>query len=175
MLNKELAQFVPARVCLACDGCCRFHDGGSVWRPKITGDEIKRLYPDKLDVANAVLDQKAVDDNGYFKTVNVDGACCCAFFDAKYHTCKIYSERPFECALYPFLLVKKEKRIFLGVHLSCPYIQEKHSSEEYKRYVETLKEFFQAKNVVEFVQRNQTLAGTYLKYLDEIEDLFFLY
>ena len=36
---SDLPQFVPQSVCLSCDGCCRFKEEQSSWRPKAVGDE----------------------------------------------------------------------------------------------------------------------------------------
>ena len=38
---ERIGQYVPSRVCLACEVCCRFPDADSFLRPYFTGDEIR--------------------------------------------------------------------------------------------------------------------------------------
>ncbi|MCI0405004.1 MAG: phosphoribosylanthranilate isomerase [candidate division Zixibacteria bacterium] len=48
-MPEELKQFVPQEVCLACDGCCRFKEDSSEWRPKVAKTELDALLaePDR--------------------------------------------------------------------------------------------------------------------------------
>ena len=39
----ELKQFVPGKVCLSCDGCCRYGQKDTVWAPVFLYDEILEL------------------------------------------------------------------------------------------------------------------------------------
>lgn len=36
---QNFKQFVPSNVCLSCDGCCRFKQSDSRWRPHMTKEE----------------------------------------------------------------------------------------------------------------------------------------
>lgn len=158
-MNLDIPQFVPSEVCLKCDGCCRFKDEHSPWRPKLADEEAQLLKSD-------------VDLIGYLKTVTTAGQCHCTFFNLQDQTCKIYGHRPFECLLYPFLMIKKQDQTLIGIHLSCPYVQKMHDTLELKEFTQKLKDFFARKDVMEFIQRNPTLAHDYQEYQDEIRILF---
>ena len=135
MMNT-LPQFVPQDVCLSCDGCCRFKENDSRFRPKLTIDEVYQLRREKPSLADKIFSKTTMDDNGYLKAHDVDGACQCHFFDRNTNKCTIYSHRPFECSLYPFVLTKQGESVSLSVHLSCPYIQKEYDTHKYFQYIE---------------------------------------
>ena len=37
----DLPQLVPQKICLSCQGCGRFKDARSVWRPKVAPGELE--------------------------------------------------------------------------------------------------------------------------------------
>lgn len=166
----ELKQFVPSEICLKCDGCCRFRQQGTCWQPKMSAEEraaaaarisggIKSIPP-------------ATDPQGSLPLIAYQDIFICNFFSPQHNTCGIYHARPFECRLYPFLLVKSEGQISVGAHLLCPYIQEKKDTPRWEQYVLDLREFFRREDVRAFLGRNPLLAGDYKDGADEIEHLF---
>ncbi len=165
---KDLPQFVPQEVCLSCDGCCKFKEPDSSWRPKVAQEEVNT--PDS--VVNILLQE--LDENSSIKTVVCREQFRCAFFHVEDHICHIYDYRPFECRLYPFLLTKREEKPAISVHLSCPYIQEKWQSGDFKPFVEELNKYFQNQEVLAFIRRNPSLISDYSRYTEEIEYLFTL-
>jgi len=167
-MNVE--QFVPSAVCLSCDGCCRFKEEDSAWRPKITQDEIKRKG--KPDLLSEIYSKDKIDTTGHIKTVCRAGHHFCSFFTPEDNTCSVYGARPFECELYPFVLTKREGKTVVTVHHHCPFVQIKRKSTEFDNYVEYLKEFFKKKDVLEFIRMNPILAGDYPDYTEELEYLF---
>ncbi len=170
MLNG-LKQFVPSSVCLACDGCCRFKEKDSVWRPRITQEEIARK--NKPDLLSVIYAKENVDAQGYLKTTSCgDGPHLCSFFSAPENACTIYDARPFECRLYPFVLIKKDNCAAIAAHHACPFIQEKRHDDQFEKYVGYLKGFFEKKEVREFLKRNPSMAGEYKDYENELEYLF---
>ncbi|MFA4842742.1 MAG: YkgJ family cysteine cluster protein, partial [Candidatus Omnitrophota bacterium] len=101
-----IKQIIPQEVCLKCQGCCRFSEKDSVWSPSLLDEEAESLGQKKiLLIASAA-------GNVFF----------CSFFEPEKNACKIYSRRPFECQLYPFLLKRKDKKTFLAVDPKCPFI-----------------------------------------------------
>ena len=157
---KDFPQFVSQEVCLSCDGCCRFAEKNSSWRPKVAREKIDECYRQELD------------EDGYIKATERRGRIQCVFFQPEDHTCHVYERRPFECRLYPFLLMRKGDDVAVGVHLSCPYIQEKWQETEFRHYVEELQRYFQKQEVLEFIRRNQELLGNYSGCEQEVERLF---
>jgi len=170
---QNLPQFVPQKVCLSCDGCCRFKEQESAWRPKMTQDEIALNATGRDGLAKELF-SSAVDEHGYVKAVSCQGIIKCTFFNTEDNTCQIYEQRPFECRLYPFLLIKQDPCASVGVHLSCPHVQEKWEKEEFNEYVAQLKQYFQREEVLHFIRNNQRLLGEYTTYKDEIAHIFSL-
>ena len=165
-VSKDLPQFVPQDVCLSCDGCCQFAQANSSWCPKMAREEI-----DPQKEAGVVL-LNGLGESDVIKTVEHQGQVRCVFFQVEGNTCHVYEDCPFECRLYPFLLVKRGDGVDVGVHLNCPYIQEKRQGEDFKGHVENLRQYFQQQAALDFVRRNQILHGNYSGYEQEVECLF---
>ena len=155
-MSLPLKQFVPSAVCLQCDGCCRFQLADSAWRPKVGEQEIL----EEMDAA------------GYLKTIPVDDHHHCVFFNKSDHTCSVYERRPFECALYPFVLSKTPQGIKLCVHLACPYVQETETKQEFQDYQAYLKTFFKQPHTKDFLKNNSRLLHDYSKFDQELKFLF---
>lgn len=111
-----IKQFISSSVCLKCHGCCRFSSAQSVWLPRPLKEEkkIKLIFNPK------------------------QGNFTCNFLKLAENKCKIYKQRPFECQLYPFLINRAGKKIFLAVDLNCPFSVEKLKSKKFKAYVKYL-------------------------------------
>ena len=167
---KEMKQFVPSQVCLGCDGCCRFKEEDSAWRPRIAPTEKKQVAT-KPGLAEKIFSKAKVADDGHLKAVACHGLYICTFFNPEHNTCGIYHARPFDCQLYPFLLTKSDEKTVVAVHLNCPHVQEKKGSQEFQDYVSYLQEFFHRQDVVTFLQKNPSLVGDYAQYRQELEQV----
>ena len=162
MIGYTVPQFVPTEVCLACEGCCRFESEQSSWRPKLTKKEILRK------------DFAPVVDKGYLAAHKVGHCANCTFFSPASGFCRTYTNRPFECELYPFVFMRRDKKIYLSVHMSCPYVKEQFGSGVYQDFVRKLKRYFNQASMKEFVAKNTNIAGDYKGFEHEIEDIMFL-
>lgn len=171
----DLPQLVPQEICLSCQGCCRYKEAEGLWRPKISLEELKgNEY--KIDLIGAL------GKDAYINTVEEKGQNRCSFLDLKTNKCGVYTGRPFECRLYPFLLTpspslkEKEKngRVAVSVHLSCPYVQQSRYSAEFEKHVSILKAYLSGEGRARFLQNNPALVGDYSEYRGEIEELFTL-
>ena len=167
-----LKQFVPSEVCLKCDGCCRFKEKESLWRPKIAKEEIERLS--RHDLFSKIFSKSMVEKNGYIKTTSCGSGHQCHFFENKTNTCRIYGERPFECQLYPFVLTKNKGEVAVDVHHHCPYVQEHRNTQHFQDYADYLKQFFKREDVRNFMAGHSHLVSDYSSHQDELEFLFSL-
>jgi len=178
MTDLSLKQFVPSEVCLKCRGCCRYKQADSPWRPKLGGRDRESLAD--LITGSAVLDAQA-----YINTIQACGEHLCRFLNGNDNTCGIYSRRPFECALYPFVLSQTTDAVKVYVHLSCPYVQDhlmnfdcqSRASENpdkagFNEYVQYLKEFFRRADIREFLTGNKGMFHDYTPYALELLYLF---
>jgi len=96
----------------------------------------------------------------------------CHFFSPVNNSCGIYHVRPFECQLYPFLLIREKNIYKCGVHLLCPHVSDVRHTEGWPNYLRHLKDFFARKDVRAFLKRNPDLFGEYPDSETEIEYLF---
>ena len=170
---KEMKQFVPSQICLACDGCCRFKEEDSAWRPRIAETEKKQVST-KPGLAEKIFSKAKIADDGQLKAVACHGLYICTFFNPEHNTCGIYHARPFDCQLYPFVLTRSAGKTVVSVHLNCPYVQEKKNSTEFQDYVSYLQEFFRREDVKTFLNKNPSLVGDYSQYREELEQVMVL-
>ncbi len=148
----NLKQFVPQSVCLQCEGCCRFQTADSLWRPK--------------------WDQRPfIDDDDYVKTVVDCGKHLCRFLNPGNGKCGVYSQRPFECVLYPFVLARSREGVKVYVHLACPYVQD-HQGEVLQEYAAYLRGLFTTEKGSDFLKRHQRLIADYASVEAELLHLF---
>lgn len=166
---EDFKQFVPSRVCLSCDGCCRFKEQDSRWRPYITPGEQKAAA--KPAPAEKIFRAGVVSPDGRITATPCASGFICHFFNAADNTCGIYHARPFECRLYPFLPGLKDGQRRLYGHLNCPHVQQHWGSTAYREYTEYLKEFLRRKDVGEFLKQNPGLFSDYSAYAGELDDL----
>ncbi len=137
-----IKQFLTQEICLSCQGCCRFHQQHSVWAPFLFDEDVARLQESRVALSciapeNSLCLSAVPEAERAF----VGAEFTCTFFKRKENQCGIYSLRPLECQLYPFVVNQKETKIFLGVDTQCPGIQEKlqtHEGQEYCKYLVAL-------------------------------------
>ena len=89
------------------------------WRPRL-GDTERDAF---LAAAAGQEPSPVLDPAGYVTTVPDALDCPCRFFHPPDHVCRIYDQRPLECRLYPFLLVRNGPDYAVAVHLACPFVQ----------------------------------------------------
>jgi len=165
MTELPLKQFVPSKVCLKCDGCCRYKTADSPWRPKLGARDCEGL-------GALITAGNAMDGQSYVKTAPSCGQHICMFLEEKDNTCGIYSRRPLECFLYPFILSKTADALKVYVHLACPYIQDHLSRPDYEAYVLYLREFFRREDVRRVLAQNSAMLHDYTAYTPELLRLF---
>ena len=165
MTELSLKQFVPSETCLKCDGCCRYKEADSAWRPKLG-------VSDQVNLAALITAHDVLDAQAYIKTTQVCGGHSCQFLNNSDNTCGLYTKRPFECLLYPVILSKTPDAIKVYMHLSCPYVQDHLPHAEFAAYVVYLKEFFHRANVREFLALNKSMLHDYSPYILELLHLF---
>ena len=160
-----IRQFVPSEACLKCLGCCRFKEADSVWSPCLLDEEVLDLI-DKEGIPAASLSidrmlQLVPNPNG-------EGFFC-PFLKIKDNKCQIYTMRPFECQLYPFLLSMRNKKILLTVDLNCPYAKDKVNTLEFKEYTDYLTVYLNSPACLRILKDNPQILQAYEDVLDVVE------
>lgn len=105
----------------------------SVWSPCLLHEEVQDLLARNITPA-MILAKKKIR----LMREPAEGCLICAFFNAPKNKCRIYSFRPFECRLYPFLIKRGGKKVFLAVDLKCPFVTQDFKSRRFNGYVQYL-------------------------------------
>jgi Fe-S-cluster containining protein len=152
-----IKQFVPQEFCLKCRGCCRFKEANSVWSPCLLDEEIQTLLAKKrIPTASISIDRRIQP------IANPQGAdFICPFLEIRDNKCKIYSVRPFECQLYPFLINLRKDKVLLTVDLNCPYVYEKINSQEAKDYIVYLTHYLNSGALRSMLKDNPQIIQAY--------------
>ena len=160
-----IKQFVPQEVCLKCQGCCRFRENNSAWLPCLLDEEILDLVDRKDIPAVAISIDKKIQP---VPNPLAEGFLC-SLLDENANKCRIYSLRPFECQLYPFLINLRDGKVILTVDLNCPYVKENLSGKEFKEYTEYLVSYLNSPKQIRMLQDNPQVIQAYEEVLEIIE------
>ncbi|MEW5894637.1 MAG: phosphatidylglycerol lysyltransferase domain-containing protein [Candidatus Omnitrophota bacterium] len=164
----EFKQFVPSEYCFQCKNCCVFESSVTPWRPLMGQEEKLRSC---LHNSSDCFNGDRVHPDGYVKTEVEKNIGRCDVLTDQY-MCQCYQSRPFECKLYPFVVVEKDARSYLAAHLSCPYVRDHLHDQDYHEYVDYLIRNFQTSELRLFLNRNRSIARTYG---DDSSDLDIVY
>jgi Fe-S-cluster containining protein len=93
----------------------------------------------------------------------------CAFLEGENNSCKIYPMRPLECQLYPFMINRKEGRVYLAVDEGCPFIKDKLKEESFLEYLSYLKDFFNDPLMHQALKDNPQVIQGYPDLLNLVE------
>jgi len=151
-----IKQFIPEGVCLSCQGCCRFREEYSAWSPSLTGEEVENFSRQGLPASLISVEKK-------IRVVSFDkeGIFICSLFNPEKNKCKIYESRPLECRLYPFLLNRKDKKIFLAVDTQCDYARDRVKTREFSEYAQYLAELLKSPQYTDILKNNPHLIQVY--------------
>lgn len=137
----KLKQFIRSDFCLECFGCCRFAENPTIWAPSQCG------------------------------LVKSNGGYSCANLNREDNRCKIYSQRPLDCQLYPFLLVRKGGSLHLGLHKSCYFIEKNPSIDDVKKYADYLRKKLNTRQFICALKENLRIAADYQENVEILTDL----
>ena len=147
----RIKQYVFGNFCLRCLRCCRYSCNPSIWAANILEEEKERLNLQKIEL------------------VPYRESYICRFLKPESNLCQIYAQRPLECRLYPLLINRSGRKIFLSLDLNCPATLGKIDSKKFKRYLNYLIRYFQKPSVSTILSRNRRLFSAYP--VDEILNL----
>jgi len=161
-----IKQIIPSDYCLSCNGCCRFSEEDSVWLPCFLKEEIENLLeknfpPSIISCNNKIRSIPYPAQNNSTPQLRLEAGFICPFFVPKDNKCKIYAFRPFECQLYPFLINRKDDKIFLALDLRCPFVKENLESEKIKEYIRYLTCLFNSPHWIQILKNNPQAIQIY--------------
>jgi Fe-S-cluster containining protein len=170
-----IKQFVPSEFCLnKCRCCCRFSQQESIWSPCLLDEEINELSKHNIP-ASVISQNKKIrlvpfpEKNREELPAHVGPLFVCPFLNMQDNKCQIYKSRPFECQLYPFLINKRDKKIFLSADLGCPYIDENVQTKGFKEYTDYLFGLLNDPGYLDTLKKNPQIIQSYEDALDLLE------
>jgi Fe-S-cluster containining protein len=127
-------------------------------------EEVQAMIGKDIPAASLSIDKRLV----LVKDPSAEGFLC-PFLKAADNKCQIYSARPFECQLYPFLLNLRGKKAVLTLDLNCPYIRENMHSPQLKEYSRYLEEHLNSPAQLRMLKENPQILQAYEEVLEVVE------
>ncbi len=159
-------QLIDQQFCFECRGCCSFNEPKSPWRARLTKEEQSRYAQKEA--------QRFRQDGFFLDTVDQHGAHLCCFLDPTDHSCRVYAQRPLECALYPFLIMRRKNQLCLAVHLACPFVQSHHKTAEFLRAQKVMKKILLRKRWKNFLDSQRDAFQDLDFFRSEVDLMFYL-
>lgn len=163
-----IRQLLDRDTCLKCRGCCRFPEPWSLWTPLLSRKEEKIITaacPEKNDLVA----------DGRLATVPAsgEGLHYCVLFSPEKNACSLYSLRPLECRLYPFLVnVNRDNgKAFLCVDMNCPFAAEHYGDPGFGEYVSYLADHLNSPPLLELFRREKRLLQSYPEKMPELAEI----
>lgn len=161
----KIKQFVSSKTCLGCEGCCRFAQADTIWSPALLDSETEELVSKNIP-PSVVSSSKKI----HLEPKEKEEGFVCALFEQQANKCKIYPLRPLECRLYPFLINRREEKIFLAVDLHCPFAAQNIKGKKFNEYAAYLNKFLNNPSVSAILKNNPQIIQEYPEAVD-IEEL----
>lgn len=158
----KLDQWIPSSVCLECRGCCRYSQSSGVWAPFFLYEEITELVNENL-LSCCLFSHANVNQGrgGRIQAVKSGDHFFCPCFDVERNACNIYSRRPLDCQLYPFLLARKGDEAFLAVDKKCPHVAPNRKGPEWAAYRAYLRSILESETFLACAQKDPDIVADY--------------
>lgn len=166
---QPLPQLVSRTACAQCDVCCRFPEPDSFLRPYFTAREIRAALSRGL--AASCFDDPAGSQVTLVHDPQGEG-CLCPAFDPATAGCRIYEDRPLDCALYPLALMWNAQgtEVVLGWDTKCPFMREA-LPKDIRRHAERVQALLQDESVLATLGDHPRLIGRYQEDVIELSPL----
>lgn len=109
-----LKKILSGKTCAECRICCSF-DAYDIWETPVINDELKEK------ILEIKPQQKFItkDNNYLFRMEEADdGLFYCPMLSEK--GCVLGDEKPFDCRIWPFRVMKYEDRLLITISPICP-------------------------------------------------------
>ncbi|GEM_PF-330866 len=197
-MKHHLKQLIPSEICLACEVCCRYPDRQTLMAPVFSREEQqkavelglpKQSFPTpepgrgaRIRVTTGESSSTASFDK--LRTLSersesngLTTSCYqCPAFVPGTHECTIYPERPFDCQLYPFMLMfsQHKSKVHLIMDPLCPFIQTHNnplSPNPLTAYGRYLYDYLEQPEIIQWICQNQNLVSEYQDSMIRVRDL----
>ena len=159
---QDVPQIVPEIWCLKCKICCRFPDTKEVQTP--TWSSLEADWAVKAG-GQASWFEKSPDSVSLNPTLHSCGerGYRCPAFQMEGSICSVYSVRPLDCRLYPFVLTRNpgKTEVLLAMDTKCPYIQAHGMDPEVVRYTAALTRYLESPAALDYLRTNPKIVGDF--------------
>lgn len=151
---------VSSKDCFSCRDCCYFYKNQRYFAPVFTEDEVRRIRKlrRKLPTFKRYKDYPHTYQVVLKKVRKKKLMYVCQFLDEKTHVCTIYKERPFDCRIWPLLIMRKKDRAYIAYFNQdfCPALKNmtKKGLDKYMRYMVKL---ITGERYIRFLKKNPAL------------------
>ncbi|HLD87093.1 MAG TPA: hypothetical protein VJB12_03430 [Candidatus Nanoarchaeia archaeon] len=167
MPEPQLRQIVSYDDCKACGQCCKFDDYyRTKFSPALSPEKKDELISSKRIGEDQVVRKKDAHRLRFDRKKNGEYHCSCL---GKGMECTLQKAKPFDCALYPFVLMRaKEGKVLMMVDETCPKIAKIKDSDEFLAHAQYLRKEFCTQGMGEFLSRNPQVVEPAQKGLKEL-------
>lgn len=160
MESPSLPQPVTSEQCLSCEICCRFPEKDSPLAPYFTPEEIKDAI--RGGIPSESFQEKSGGRIELIPNPAGEGYICPAFKPSE-NSCRIYPDRPFDCVLYPFSLMRDEqnKNILIGYDRKCPVISDRIFGEGIYQTAQKVMDRLRAEEYLSKILTHPELVGEF--------------
>lgn len=156
---RNLPQIVPQSWCRDCQICCRFPATEDVQTPTWSAQEVQWAKK-----AGGLEDWFAPGKESPSQVPvlqSYEKGCHCPAFQVEKNICSIYSDRPLDCRLYPFVLVRDSgrTRVTLAMDLKCPYLEKHGTDREVSDYSQRLSRYLESPAGDRYLSENPEIVG----------------
>lgn len=116
-----LSELLTREECAKCQICCSFDDY-DLWETPIIDTDLKKkiveLKPEQKFVtkgSSSLLKLDKNDENGLYYCTMLDKSCGCVLSD----------EKPFDCRIWPFRVMKLGENMVITLSMVCPIVQKR--------------------------------------------------
>ena len=167
-------KFKFSEMCFSCRECCRFLKSQQYFAPVFTEEEYKKL---KSMHKNLPRFKRHIGSKNVYQVILKKSKLypkeyVCPFLDEKKHSYKIYNNRPFDCKIWPFIVMKKGKRTVIS-YFSGDYcdIVDSLPRKIFNSYKKSVVEFITSKKCLRTIKTHPALIWKYEKGTKRVKDI----
>jgi len=150
------------QICQECKECCYFYLEESYFAPLITKEELAKIPKDKQAYFKPYK-----ESNNTFQVQLIrckkDNDYVCPMLDEETYLCEIYDSRPFDCKIWPFIIMKDKqgKTVLACSNKSNCRIIKNMPDKEFNSHFKKLLAMLKDKGLLEWLNKNKDLIWDY--------------
>jgi Fe-S-cluster containining protein len=147
-----MIQISSKNVCTSCKECCIFTHEDAFFAPVVTNSEKELINKKRKNPG--IFEKKK--NTWQIKLVDYKGKKVCPLLDTKTWLCGAYEDRPFDCKIFPYLLMwdaNRETIVLAKIDDACPAFDNKTKAEQ-EVYLADLIKYLQSEKITNLLLEN---------------------